>query len=199
MLNNYIFQHETEFLEDNLALSGFTPFTSKLVSSEEEFFDSDDVMTSRLPRPRSTAVQNLHPYDTNLPMVPTVSTKQELKRRHVPHGWPHKMVITYMYIDCLFFVRSSFPSILLYLKKGNSCRFFSFSFSFYLHIQCVMVDEFCGMELCRIHLNRFYCSQSHYFLISWQWQVFCHQILSRKMGCQHNQVDFVEELAEAAA
>ncbi|CAL5214397.1 unnamed protein product [Lathyrus oleraceus] len=85
------YKHETEFLEDNLALSGFTPFSSKIVSSEEEFFDSDDVMTSLLPRSRSTAVQNLHPYDTNLPMVPSVSAKQELKRIHVPHGWPHKL------------------------------------------------------------------------------------------------------------
>lgn len=29
--------------------------------------------------------------DTNLPMVPSVSAKQELKRIHVPHGWPHKL------------------------------------------------------------------------------------------------------------
>lgn len=85
------YKHETEFLEDNLAMSGFTPFSTKLVSSEEEFFDSDDVMTSRLPRSRSTAVQNFHPYDSNMPMVPTVNTKQELKRRLVPHGWPQKL------------------------------------------------------------------------------------------------------------
>lgn len=74
-----------------MALSGFTPFSSKLVSSEEEFFDSDDVMTSRLPRTRSNAVQNFHPYDSNMPMVPTVNTKQDLKRRLVPHGWPQKL------------------------------------------------------------------------------------------------------------
>ncbi|XP_061359258.1 uncharacterized protein LOC133303369 [Gastrolobium bilobum] len=85
------YKHETEFLEDNLALSGFTPFTSKFVSSEEEYFDSDDVMTNRHPRARSTAVHSLPSYDTNLPMVPSVSTKQEFKRRYVPHGWPHKL------------------------------------------------------------------------------------------------------------
>lgn len=90
---NSLFQNETEFLEDNLALAGFTPVSSKFVSSEEEFFDSDDVMTSRLPRTRPSAVQSLPSYDTNLPMVPAVSTKQESRRRYVPHGWPHKLVI----------------------------------------------------------------------------------------------------------
>ncbi|KAK7316185.1 hypothetical protein VNO77_34999 [Canavalia gladiata] len=85
------YKHETEFLEDNLALSGFATASSKFVSSEEEFFDSDDVMTNRLPRTRSTAVPTLPSYDPNLPMVPTASTKQEFKRRYVPHGWPHKL------------------------------------------------------------------------------------------------------------
>lgn len=89
---NSLFQHETEFLEDNLAFSGFTAFSSKFVSSEEEYFDSDDVMTNRLPRTRSTAVQSLPSHDTNLPMVPAASTKQEFRRRYVPHGWPHKLV-----------------------------------------------------------------------------------------------------------
>lgn len=95
---NTLLQHETEFLEDNLALSGFTPFSSKFPSSEEEFFDSDDIMTSRLPRSRSTAMQTLPSYDANLPVVPAVSTKQEFKRRYVPHGWPHKLVLIYAYI-----------------------------------------------------------------------------------------------------
>lgn len=85
------YKHETEFLEDNMALSGFTPFSSKFVSSEEEFFDSDDVMTGRLPHARSAGIQNFPSYDTSLPMVPAVSTKQELKRRYVPQGWPHKL------------------------------------------------------------------------------------------------------------
>ncbi|KAL9323757.1 hypothetical protein ACSQ67_008614 [Phaseolus vulgaris] len=84
------YKHETEFLEDNLAFSGFTAFSSKFVSSEEEYFDSDDVMTNRFPRTRS-AVQSLPSHDTNLPMVPAASTKQEFRRRYVPHGWPHKL------------------------------------------------------------------------------------------------------------
>lgn len=83
-------QHETELLEDSLALPGYLPFSSKFGSSEEEFFDSDDVMTSR-PRTRSAQVPTS--YDANLPMVPTISTKQELKRRYVPHEWPHKLVL----------------------------------------------------------------------------------------------------------
>ncbi|KAF7820021.1 enhancer of polycomb-like protein 2-like [Senna tora] len=84
------YKHETELLEDSLALPGYLPFSSKFGSSEEEFFDSDDVMTSR-PRTRSAAVPSLPSYDANVPMVPAVSTKHELKRRFVPHGWPHKM------------------------------------------------------------------------------------------------------------
>ncbi|XP_054816709.1 uncharacterized protein LOC129316353 [Prosopis cineraria] len=84
------YKHETEFLEDSLALPGYLPFTSKFGSSEEEFFDSDDVMTSR-PRTRSAMVPSLPSYDPNPHMVSAISTKQELKRRYVPHGWPHKL------------------------------------------------------------------------------------------------------------
>ncbi|RYR41291.1 hypothetical protein Ahy_A08g037704 [Arachis hypogaea] len=39
------YKHETEFLEDSLALSRLAPYSSKFVSSEEEFFESD-MMTS---------------------------------------------------------------------------------------------------------------------------------------------------------
>ncbi|XP_027353165.1 uncharacterized protein LOC113863699 isoform X2 [Abrus precatorius] len=81
------YKHETEFLEDSLALPGFTPFSSKIVSTEEEFFDSEDIMTIRS-HTRPSAVQNLPSYDTNLPAM---FTKQEFKRRYIPHGWPHKL------------------------------------------------------------------------------------------------------------
>ncbi|KAI4297434.1 hypothetical protein L6164_037325 [Bauhinia variegata] len=81
------YKHETEFLEDTLALPGFPSFTSRFGSSEEEFFDSDDIMTGRA-RTRSSAIPNLSSYETNMPMV---STKLEFKRRYVPHGWPQKM------------------------------------------------------------------------------------------------------------
>lgn len=105
LMYDSLFQHETEFLEDNLALSGFTPFSSKFISSEEEYFDSDDVMTNRLHRTRSTAVQSLPSHDTNLPMVPVA--RQEFRRRYVPHGWPHKLVII---------------SISIYLERENCIR-----------------------------------------------------------------------------
>ncbi|XP_027358592.1 uncharacterized protein LOC113867448 isoform X2 [Abrus precatorius] len=85
------YKHETEFLEDNLALSGFTPFSSKFVSSEEEFFDSDDVIPNRPPRARPAVPQSLPSYDNNLPMVPTAGTKQEFRRRYAPHGWLHRL------------------------------------------------------------------------------------------------------------
>lgn len=104
---NSLFQHETEFLEDNIALSGFTPFTSKFVSSEEEYFDSDDVMINRLPRTRSTAVQYLPSHETNVPMVPAVSTKQEFRRRYVPHGWPHKLVHMSLFISDFVWINFS--------------------------------------------------------------------------------------------
>jgi len=104
---NSLFQHETEFLEDNIALSGFTPFTSKFVSSEEEYFDSDDVMINRLPRTRSTAVQYLPSHETNVPMVPAVSTKQEFRRRYVPHGWPHKLVNMSLFISDFVWINFS--------------------------------------------------------------------------------------------
>ncbi|KAF7811265.1 enhancer of polycomb-like protein 2-like [Senna tora] len=85
-----LIKHESEFLDDSFALPGFTSFSSKFGSSEEEFVDLDDVMTSGSHK-RSVAVQSFPSYDTNLPMAPTVSTKQEFKRRYVPRGWPHKM------------------------------------------------------------------------------------------------------------
>ncbi|KAK6121289.1 hypothetical protein DH2020_044992 [Rehmannia glutinosa] len=50
-------KHETELLEDSLALPGLPSFPSKVGSSEEEFFDSDDVAISR-PDSRPVLVQN---------------------------------------------------------------------------------------------------------------------------------------------
>lgn len=104
---NSLYQHETEFLEDNIALSGFTPFTSKFVSSEEEYFDSDDVMTNRLLRTRSTALQSFPSHETNIPMVPAASTKQEFRRRYVPHGWPHKLVHMSLFISDFVWINFS--------------------------------------------------------------------------------------------
>uniref|UniRef100_A0A2N9IY54 Uncharacterized protein n=1 Tax=Fagus sylvatica TaxID=28930 RepID=A0A2N9IY54_FAGSY len=90
MLLHIGFQHETELLEDSLALPGFPPFSCKFGSSEEEYVDSDDLANSR-PRTRPSAIQNPPLTDSNLVTVPSGSMKQEFRRRHVPHGWLHKM------------------------------------------------------------------------------------------------------------
>ncbi|XP_057977162.1 enhancer of polycomb-like protein 1 isoform X2 [Malania oleifera] len=83
------YKHETELLEDSLALTGFTTFPCKFGSSEEEFVDSDDV-NSR-PRTRPAAAPNIsHPY-SQLMMASTGSMKREFRRQHVLHGWLHKM------------------------------------------------------------------------------------------------------------
>ena len=82
-------QHETELLEDSLAVPGF-PLSSKLASSEDEFVDSDDHANSR-PRSRP-AFQNPPVTDSNPLTVPAVTVKQEFRRRHTPLGWLNKMV-----------------------------------------------------------------------------------------------------------
>nr|XP_029151910.1 uncharacterized protein LOC112789583 isoform X2 [Arachis hypogaea] len=74
------YKHETKFLEDSLALSRLTPYSSKFVSSEEEFFESDNMMTSH-PHSRPSVVQ-IHPsYDANPAMLPAAFSKQEFRRR----------------------------------------------------------------------------------------------------------------------
>ncbi|KAH7515236.1 hypothetical protein FEM48_Zijuj10G0005500 [Ziziphus jujuba var. spinosa] len=83
------YKHETELLEDSLALPGFPPL-SKFGSSEEEFMDSDDVANSRLGT-RPSAIHNPPLQESNLVFIPTGNMKQELKGRHVSQGWLHKM------------------------------------------------------------------------------------------------------------
>ncbi|KAM1240702.1 hypothetical protein ACFX15_045450 [Malus domestica] len=84
------YKHETELLEDSLALPGFQPVSCKFGSSEDEFVDSDDVSNSQ-PRMRPPAIPNPPLTDSNLVMVPTGTMKQEFRRRHAPQGWLHKM------------------------------------------------------------------------------------------------------------
>lgn len=74
------YKHETELLEDSLALPGFAPISSKFVSSEDEYADSDDLAISG-PCTRPAAIQNPHFTDM----------KQEFRRRHHPYGWLNKM------------------------------------------------------------------------------------------------------------
>ncbi|TYI58991.1 hypothetical protein E1A91_D10G002100v1 [Gossypium mustelinum] len=83
------YKHETELLED-ITLPGFPPISSKFASSEDEFMDSDDLANSR-PRARPAAVQNPPLTDSNVGMAPTASVKQEFRRRHLLHGWLHKL------------------------------------------------------------------------------------------------------------
>ncbi|XP_010476782.1 PREDICTED: uncharacterized protein LOC104755989 isoform X1 [Camelina sativa] len=82
------YKHETELLEDSLALSGFPLSTSyRFGSSEDEYMDSDDPTTTQtLARPSFTP----HPrfYDSNYARAQAVSIKQEARRRL---GWLHKL------------------------------------------------------------------------------------------------------------
>ncbi|KAL0412836.1 UNVERIFIED_CONTAM: hypothetical protein Sradi_1485300 [Sesamum radiatum] len=83
------YKHETELLEDSLALPGLPSFPSKVGSSEEEFFDSDDVANSR-PNSRLVVVQNPPFTESKLVMVPAGNARREARRR-VPHSWLHKL------------------------------------------------------------------------------------------------------------
>ncbi|CAK9141047.1 unnamed protein product [Ilex paraguariensis] len=83
-------KHETELIEDSLALPGLPSFPCKVGSSEEEFVDSDDVANSR-PRTRPAAVHNLPFVDSKLVMASAGVMKREFRRRHVPYGWLQKL------------------------------------------------------------------------------------------------------------
>ncbi|CAL1373865.1 unnamed protein product [Linum trigynum] len=88
------YKHETELLEDSLALHGFQPI-SKFVSSEDEILDSEDFANSR-PRTRPPLpLQNPTPMITDSRNIvnfpPAATMKQELRRRHAVDGWLHKM------------------------------------------------------------------------------------------------------------
>ncbi|XP_010459211.1 PREDICTED: uncharacterized protein LOC104740348 isoform X2 [Camelina sativa] len=82
------YKHETELLEDSLALSGFPLSTSyRFGSSEDEYMDSDEPTTIQtLARPSFTP----HPrfYDSNFARAQAGSIKQEARRRL---GWLHKL------------------------------------------------------------------------------------------------------------
>lgn len=84
-------QHETELLEDSLALSGFPLSTSyRFGSSEDEFMDSDDPTTTQtLSRPSFTPHPRFN--HSNLARAQAGSIKQEARRL----GWLHKLVIRY--------------------------------------------------------------------------------------------------------
>ncbi|KAG6408641.1 hypothetical protein SASPL_131659 [Salvia splendens] len=77
------YKHEAELLEDSLAIPGLPSFPSKVGSSDDEFFDSDDVANSRPPG-RSPIVQNSPFTDPKLVMVPSGNMRREAGRRG-PH------------------------------------------------------------------------------------------------------------------
>ncbi|KAL6964535.1 hypothetical protein U1Q18_035587 [Sarracenia purpurea var. burkii] len=85
-----LIKHETELLEDSLALPGFPSFPGKFGSSEDEFVDSDDVANSRQFM-RPAAIQNTPFADSKLVMVSAGSMKREFRRRNPPYGWLHKL------------------------------------------------------------------------------------------------------------
>lgn len=87
-------QHETELLEDSLALPGFASLSSKFASSEDEFVDSDDLANSR-PRAQPAAAQN-PPLTDAIRTGPAGSMKQEFRRRHTPYNWLNKMVCNFI-------------------------------------------------------------------------------------------------------
>lgn len=97
-----IFQDEPEFLEDSLALPGFSTFSSKFVSSEDELVDSDDVSNS-LPQSRPSMLHT--PFTDSKSVIGSAGIMKRDPRRRVPYGWLHKLVITIYSpsFSCLFF------------------------------------------------------------------------------------------------
>ncbi|XP_043699076.1 uncharacterized protein LOC122649885 [Telopea speciosissima] len=83
------YKQKTQLVEDGLVLPGFMPISCKFGSSEDDFSDSDD-MANCCTHIRPSALQNAPFTDSKLMMVPTGRVKQELRRRHLPHGWFHK-------------------------------------------------------------------------------------------------------------
>nr|BAJ33774.1 unnamed protein product [Eutrema halophilum] len=84
------YRHETELLEDSLALPGFPPATTyyKFGSSDDEFMDSDDHTSTRVRTRPSSLIPN--PRFTNSTSQPG-GIKQEVRRRHLHHGWLHRL------------------------------------------------------------------------------------------------------------
>ena len=91
-------QHETELLEDSLALSGFPLSTACRfgTSEDDEFMDSDELTTTQTctgpaftPHPRYT--------ESNIARAQAVNIKQEARR----HGWLHKLVTLLDLLCCV--------------------------------------------------------------------------------------------------
>uniref|UniRef100_A0A1J3C926 Enhancer of polycomb-like protein n=1 Tax=Noccaea caerulescens TaxID=107243 RepID=A0A1J3C926_NOCCA len=87
------YRHETELLEDSLALPGFQPTTTtsyKFGSSDDEYMDSDDHTSARV-RTRPSFIPNSRFTNSNLNASQPGGIKQEVRRRHSHNGWLHKL------------------------------------------------------------------------------------------------------------
>uniref|UniRef100_A0A1J3EUG0 Enhancer of polycomb-like protein n=1 Tax=Noccaea caerulescens TaxID=107243 RepID=A0A1J3EUG0_NOCCA len=88
------YRHETELLEDSLALPGFQPTTTtsyKFGSSDDEYVDSDDHTSARV-RTRPSFIPNSRFTNSNLNASQPGGIKQEVRRRHSHNnGWLHKL------------------------------------------------------------------------------------------------------------
>ncbi|KAL1811726.1 hypothetical protein DCAR_0623855 [Daucus carota subsp. sativus] len=82
------YKDEPEFLEDSLALPGFSTFSSKFVSSEDELVDSDDVSNS-LPQSRPSMLHT--PFTDSKSVIGSAGIMKRDPRRRVPYGWLHKL------------------------------------------------------------------------------------------------------------
>ncbi|XP_010913238.1 uncharacterized protein [Elaeis guineensis] len=83
------YKHQAQLVEDGFALSGFPSNSWKFVSSEDDFFDSDDTTSGHRHAP-SAALQKPPFTDSKLIVVPAGRMKHEMRRRPLPHRWLHK-------------------------------------------------------------------------------------------------------------
>ncbi|KAG2324464.1 hypothetical protein Bca52824_007192 [Brassica carinata] len=87
------YRHETELLEESLALPGFPPATTtcyKFGSSDEELMDSDDYTSTHV-RTRPSVIPNSRFTNSNLNAPQPGGIKQEVRRRHSQHNWLHRL------------------------------------------------------------------------------------------------------------
>ncbi|XP_010531965.1 PREDICTED: uncharacterized protein LOC104808112 isoform X2 [Tarenaya hassleriana] len=84
------YKHETELLEDSLALPGFTPTSYRFGSSEDEFMDSDDHASIRA-RSRPSTVPHQRFAEPNLAISQAGGPRQEFRRRDSLRGWHNRL------------------------------------------------------------------------------------------------------------
>uniref|UniRef100_A0A1D1XZS4 Enhancer of polycomb-like protein n=1 Tax=Anthurium amnicola TaxID=1678845 RepID=A0A1D1XZS4_9ARAE len=87
------YKHEAQLIEDRLLCPIFHPLSYKFGSSEDEFMDSDEVITRR-PRGRPPIVQNPLLRGSRLMKV-QAARKQKLKRRWLQKRDPHEPVLLF--------------------------------------------------------------------------------------------------------